>query len=70
MDHILFTHSFVNGLFSCFRVLAIANTATVNTEGACVSLNYGFLRGHAMIGKETGSLLSCPGYCKHCHSEH
>ena len=26
----------------------------MNTEGACVFLNYGFLRGHAMIGKETG----------------
>ena len=37
-----FIHSSVDGHLGCFPVLAIANSAAVNT-GACVFLNCGFL---------------------------
>lgn len=54
-DHAFFTRPFVSESSGCFHVLATVDIAAVSTEGACVFLNCGFLRGHAIKGKETGS---------------
>ena len=43
MYHIFFVHSSVDGQLSCVYVLAIVNSAVVNTEGYVSLLNYGFL---------------------------
>ena len=44
MYHIFFIHSSVYGHLGCFHVLAILNNAAMNIWGACVFLNYDFLR--------------------------
>ena len=56
-DHIFLTCPFVDGPSGCLHVLATVHTAAVSTERACVFLNYGFLRGHVIKGKETGSFV-------------
>jgi len=55
MYHI-FIHSSINGHLGCFYVLAIVNSAVVNT-GVHMSVNYGFLRVYACVyehGSEIG----------------
>ena len=42
MDHIFFIHSSVNGHLGCFQVLAIVNSAAVNTS-SCILTNHVFL---------------------------
>ena len=37
IDHILFTHSFINGHSRCFLLLAVVNSATVKTLGTNIS---------------------------------
>ena len=46
MCHIFFIHSSVDGHVGCFRVLAIVNSAAMNTV-VHDFLNYGFLRVYA-----------------------
>ena len=43
----IFIHSSVNGHLSCFLVLAIVNSATVNTGGTCIFPNQSFLQIYA-----------------------
>ena len=40
-------HSSVDGHLGCFHVLAIINSAAVNTGVHDIFLNYGFLRAYA-----------------------
>ena len=42
MHHVFFIHSSINGHLDCIYLLAIVNSAALNT-GTCVSLNYSFL---------------------------
>ena len=44
MYHIFFICSSVNGHLGCFHILAIFNSAAVNTGGACIFLNYSFVQ--------------------------
>ena len=44
MYHIFFIHLSLSDLLVFFRILAVVYTPAVNTEGACVFLNYDFLR--------------------------
>ena len=44
MYHSFFIHSSVDGHLGCFHVLAIANSASVNTGVTCDFFNFGFLR--------------------------
>ena len=43
MYHIFFIHSSIDGHFGGLHVLAIANTATKNTGGACILFDPSFL---------------------------
>ena len=43
MYHIFFIHSSVDGYLGCFRVVAIVNSASVNTGGVCIPLDHVFL---------------------------
>ena len=45
--HIFVIHYSVNGHLGCFHVLAIANSASMNTGVPCVFSNYGFLQVYA-----------------------
>ena len=47
MYHIFFIHSSVEGHLGCFHVLAIVNSATMNTGVHVSFLSYGFLRVYA-----------------------
>ena len=49
MCHNFFIHSSVDGHLSCFHILAIVNSAAMNT-GIHKSLNFGFLRVYARSG--------------------
>ena len=45
MQHISFLHSFVDGHYGCFHVLAVVNSAAVNVVGAggaCILLDHVF----------------------------
>ena len=46
MCHIFFIHSSVDGLLGCFHILAIVNSAAVNTD-ACILSDHDFLQIHA-----------------------
>ena len=51
MYHIFSIHSSIDGHFSCFHVLAIVNSAPVNTGVNVMCLfDYGFLRAYANKG--------------------
>ena len=50
MYYIFFIHSSVYGHWGCFHVLAILNNAATNMWGACVFLNYDFLRVYVQEG--------------------
>ena len=43
MRHIFFIHSSVDGHVGCSHVLAIVNSAGINTGGGWVFLNYGVI---------------------------
>ena len=54
MDHIFFIHSSFNGYLDCFRVLAIVNSAAVNT-GVHVSFQIMFFSGYMPRSQTAGS---------------
>ena len=49
MSHIFFIYSSVDAHLGCFHILAIVNSAAVNT--ACAFLTYGFLRVCVLVVK-------------------
>ena len=44
--HVFFIHSSLDGHLDCVHVLAVVNSAAMDTGEACFSLNYNFVQIH------------------------
>ena len=67
MCHNFFIHSSVDGHLSCFHILAIVNSAAMNT-GIHKSLNFGFLRVYARSGIAGSYGDFIPSFLRNLHT--